>query len=127
MCIFNFRTITVRKHGVGIFTMIWVYFLKASDQIAYIGKQSRLRPGSVSALLAFPLIILPHKKHLHKKQKLGKKKRYGTYVNVLKFRTFYAIPFWPKFCFLCNFFFIKISCGMTHSVDPDQTAPSEAV
>ena len=26
-------------------------------------------------------------------------------VNVLKFWTFYSIPFWPKFCVLCSFFF----------------------
>ena len=32
-----------------------------------------------------------------------------------------------NFAFYAIFFFIKISCGMTHSVDPDQTAPSEAV
>ena len=40
-------------------------------------------------------------------------------VNVLKFRTFYSIPFLPKFCFLCN-------NGMANIIDPDQTASSGA-
>ena len=43
-------------------------------------------------------------------------------ANVLKFRTFYSVLFWPKFCFLCRSF-LKILSGMANNVDPDQTAP----
>ena len=33
-----------------------------------------------------------------------------TMVNVLKFRTLYSIPFWPKFCFLCSCFLKYLVC-----------------
>ena len=49
-------------------------------------------------------------------------------VNVLKFRTFYPLPFLPKFCLIVFLrLFLRILIGKANSVDPDQTALSGAV
>ena len=44
-------------------------------------------------------------------------------ANILKFRTLYSIPFWPKnFDFIQ--LFLKILSGKANNVDPEQTESS---